>query len=118
MRAILRAFSYQAITDARSPAPPCHSPTQDLLSRRGSGASQSAERANAATPGTANGSRRGSVAMAEDGCAPHHLDVEQLEVAQKQRRSSMQQRRTSLAEVIPDWPQLHKRKAPEKVRRR
>ena len=43
------------------------------------------------------------------------LDVEQLEVQQKQRRNSMQMRRTSLAEVIPDWPLLQKRKAPEKV---
>ena len=43
------------------------------------------------------------------------VDVEQLEVQQKQRRNSMQMRRTSLAEVIPDWPLLQKRKAPEKV---
>ena len=38
-----------------------------------------------------------------------------LEVQQKQRRSSMQMRRTSLAEVIPDWPLLQKAKVAEKV---
>ena len=43
------------------------------------------------------------------------LDVEMLEVQQKQRRSSMQMRRTSLAEVIPDWPLLQKAKVAEKV---
>ena len=43
------------------------------------------------------------------------LDVEDFELLQKQRRSSMQARRTSLAECIPGWPLLQKRKAPEKV---
>ena len=46
---------------------------------------------------------------------PKKVDVEQLELQQKQRRNSLQMRRTSLADVIPDWPLLQKRKAPEKV---
>ena len=51
-----------------------------------------------------------------DGDSPmKKLDVEMLEVQQKQRRSSMQMRRTSLAEVIPDWPLLQKAKVAEKV---
>ena len=43
------------------------------------------------------------------------LDIEELEQEQKQRRNSMQARRTSLADCIPGWPLLQKRKAPEKV---
>ena len=43
------------------------------------------------------------------------IDVESLEISQKQRRASMSMRRTSLAEVIPDWPMLNKAKKQEKV---
>ena len=43
------------------------------------------------------------------------VDVEQFEIQQRQRRYSLQTRRTSLADCIPDWPTLQKRKAPEKV---
>ena len=87
-----------------------------MLLRRGSGASVSSVERRGSNASFTSASRRGSVNPHEDGLgAVKHLDVEQLEVAQRQRRSSMQQRRTSLAEVIPDWPQLHKRKAPEKV---
>ena len=43
------------------------------------------------------------------------MDIEELEQQQKKRRDSQQQRRTSLADVIPGWPLLQKRKAPEKV---
>lgn len=46
---------------------------------------------------------------------PRRVDVEQLELQQRQRRNSLQMRRTSLADVIPDWPLLQHRKAPEKV---
>lgn len=45
----------------------------------------------------------------------HKLDLEELEQQQVQRRSSMTARRLSLAEVIPDWPQLHKPKPADKV---
>jgi len=42
------------------------------------------------------------------------VDIEELEMQQKQRRNSLQARRTSLADVIPGWPLLQKRKV-EKV---
>ena len=44
---------------------------------------------------------------------PRRVDVEQLEheLQQKQRRNSLQMRRTSLADVIPDWPLLLHRTA-------
>ncbi|GFR58148.1 myosin-binding protein C, cardiac-type [Elysia marginata] len=55
------------------------------------------------------GSRRQSVEMLETPVKKVSADkLEALE--QQQRRSSMQQRRASLAEVIPDWPTLAKRK--------
>lgn len=43
------------------------------------------------------------------------LDLEELEHQQMQRRGSFAARRLSLAEVIPDWPQLHKPKPSNKV---
>lgn len=43
------------------------------------------------------------------------LDVEELENQQRQRRASLQMRRASLAEVIPDWPTLQKAKRIPKV---
>jgi hypothetical protein len=43
------------------------------------------------------------------------VDLEELELQQKQRRNSLQARRTSLADVIPGWPLLQKRKVAEKV---
>ena len=38
------------------------------------------------------------------------VDIEELEMQQKQRRNSLQARRTSLADVIPGWPLLQKPK--------
>ena len=43
------------------------------------------------------------------------IDVESLEASQKQRRASMQMRRASLAEVIPDWPTLNRAPKVEQV---
>lgn len=43
------------------------------------------------------------------------LDLEELEHQQMQRRGSIAARRLSLAEAIPDWPQLHKPKPSNKV---
>ena len=37
------------------------------------------------------------------------VSTDKLEAMEQQRRASMQQRRTSLAEVISDWPTLQKR---------
>ncbi len=41
--------------------------------------------------------------------------LEELEIQQKERRNSMQSRRMSLMDVIPDFPNLKKRKSPPKV---
>ncbi|XP_041366543.1 twitchin-like isoform X3 [Gigantopelta aegis] len=54
-----------------------------------------------------DGSRRQSIEMDVPIKMPTQ---EKLEAMEQQRRSSMQTRRASLAEVIPDWPTLQKRK--------
>ncbi len=41
--------------------------------------------------------------------------LEELEMQQKERRDSMQNRRMSLFDAIPDFPNLKKRKSPPKV---
>lgn len=43
------------------------------------------------------------------------VSAEKLEAMEQQRRSSMQTRRASLAEVIPDWPTLQPRKVIKEV---
>ena len=43
------------------------------------------------------------------------VSADKLEAMEQQRRASMQQRRTSLAEVISDWPTLQKRVVQKEV---
>ena len=62
-----------------------------------------------------DGSRRQSVEMEVPIKMPTQ---EKLEAMEQQRRSSMQTRRASLAEVIPDWPTLQKRKVFREVQQR
>ncbi|XP_070200689.1 twitchin-like isoform X4 [Littorina saxatilis] len=53
------------------------------------------------------GSRRQS--LEPDSIPIKKVSADKLEAMEQQRRASMQSRRTSLAEAIPDWPTLQKR---------